>query len=180
MKQYLINGGIALAMIVMALVVFTPTQKVTNNTVDNVGSVVADKIDTNCFTQNGVTVCRARVPMIFATTTPCAINIGQFGSSTLLRATIQQDIGSTSLVTIAKSADQFTTTTPLMITSVTAATQPVVSVIATSTTDGNVTAGKYLFGPGVGFKWLVFGVAAGTVTTNGPGGVCSAEWQVFK
>lgn len=165
--------GVAFALL-LGITLLKPAAPLDNT--PHPGSVVSDTIDTQCFTQAGVKTCRQRVPMILSTTTPCAINVGALGSSTLLRASITQDVGATAIVTIARSADQFSTTTLIDNENVTASTQPVITVIATSS--GTLTASKYLFGPGVGFKWLVFGVAAGTPQATA--GVCSAEWQVLK
>lgn len=147
--------------------------------VERIGAIPGDSIDGSCFSQNGVKECRTRVAMLAATTTPCAINIGQFGTSTLNRATIRQDLASTSVVTVAKSATQYATTTLLEEWSVTANTQPVATVVGTTTWGVAATAGKFTFGPGAGSQYLVFGVAAGVTTLDGPKGMCEAVWTVY-
>jgi len=83
------------------------------------------------------------------------------------------------VVTIGKSNTQYATTTILLEASLTAETQPVMVLLATSTGGGDVTAGKYAFGPAAGKKWLVFGIPGGT-NLVGPTGVCEATWQVLR
>lgn len=178
MKQYLITAGIALGVVVLMYLILPPVQKVINTTTEQYGAVSQGGTDSPCSSRNGVTTCSARVPMTVATTTPCNINIGQFGSSTLLHASIAEDIASTSLVTIARANIMNATTTEIMEQSVTAQTSPINVMIATST-DTAATSNKYTFGPGNGSKWLVFGLSGASIGLNQTG-ICQATWMLLR
>lgn len=179
LQNWILSAGVLVA---LALGVVGLTKSSVNTIVQSppLGAVSGDEIQSNCLTVGAIKTCHAKVQLRAATTTPVAIPIGLItGTSTLLRVSVLQDLASTSIVTIAKAATAYATTTILGELSVTANTQPLMVLTATSTTDLNATASKYTFGPGVGSQWLVIGIAAGATTLNGPTGVVEVTWQVL-
>ena len=173
LKDYAL--GIVGVLAVVALVLVLNPTKIER---PPLGSASSPSVIDGCMEINGVMKCWQQQAMRAATTTVCAFNIGKYGTSTLLFASVAQDLASTSIVTLAKANTEFATTTIVFEESVTANTQPVTVVLATST--GSANAAKYTFGAGVGADWLVVGIAAGATTLDGPDGVCQAEWILHR
>lgn len=162
-KDIIIIAAIALA---GALGVFFP--QATN--------ILGGQTSTNeCEEQNGVTVCTYSKAFTAATTTVCAIQSPKFATSTLDKASSFMSVSSTtaSVLTFAKSASAFATTTFLHSVSISAGAQDTSALPATTTAAGmnNLT-----FAPG---QWLVYGMS-GTPGTFSPTGRCEATFTTVQ
>ena len=166
LKDWALGGAVVIAL----LALFVGFQKSPTVIERIVGSASSPSVIDGCMDVNGVTKCYFKQAMRVATSTPCAFNIGKFGTSTLLFANADFTTASTSVVVWAKGSAYNATTTILVEKSVTTGTQPYVVTTATST----IGATNFQFASST--KWLTLGVSGvDNVTTNGPTGVCTAE-----
>ena len=145
------------------------------------GAVTGPDDSFPCKTSNGVTTCSERKALTTATTTPCAIK-SPSATSTLIRATAMVTVASSTATTwtIAKAANAFATTTP-MLQDITLASgvQGVLLFAGTSTPAGvaQVTDPKYVFAPNTFAVWGRAGTVEADTTLFK--GACTATFQVI-
>ncbi len=148
-------------------------------------SVASPDIPSPYLAWGDVETFQAGLGFTAATTTVCAIQSPP-ATSTLRIAAASFGVSSTtnSVVTIAKAASAFATTTRLAFGTISANAQGTIVAIATSTdATGNTSSTDpfFVFGPN---QWLVVGMADGTpeagAGTFSPTGRCSASWMMIS
>lgn len=134
----------------------------TSDSQNNLGAVSGPDMPFSYLSWGGVEEYRLRQKMVTSTTTPCAIQ-SPAATSTLHFAYVDMDTStsSNSIVTIAKAASAFATTTGITTRAVTANTQ---AFIAASS--------SIVFEPS---QWLVVGMQ-GNAGNYSPAGDCLASW----
>lgn len=170
MKNYIITAGIALA-VVLAVLTLMP-QKVINS-VQTVGAVSSPDIQSPYFSYGGVRFWGAKTDsLIAASTTICAIQ-SPVSTSTLVTGSIRLTVSSTTatVVTMAKSATRYATTTALASAAFGANAQG--TLVASTTSTGTPLDGTNTFAPS---QWLVVGMQGTSGQTYSPQGVCQATW----
>ena len=180
-KQLLVSLGL-LAVVAVVGVVYPrplPTQ-VIKETIEKLGAFSGTSFLTESLSFNGIEHLypQGRISMVAATTTPCVFF--PKASSTLVFATADFDISSTTQTTIAtwgKGAGNYSTaTTPYVSLTLTDGLKGRLTVVASSTGDTTIME-KFIFGP---TDRLVLGFAGGQHPTTGrPTGTCQAEFIGF-
>ena len=177
------NKKFIFALVVIGIIaifgLFLPSVKGTFGGVQSGTDVTTTNFTTlavqNGMANGGLWTTAARVAMITATTTVCAIQSPN-ATSTLTEASALFTVSSTtaSTVYLAKATTAFATTTSLGYAALAANAQ---GTLFASTTPSSVTVdGAQIFAPST---WFVVGMTGGTGTFS-PTGVCTAEWQVLQ
>ena len=169
MKNTLIVSGIV-ALVVSSLVLFLTPK---TNPTQTVGAVSSPDIAAPWFSYGGVRHWAGHSDtLVSATTTVCAIQ-SPTATSTLVRASINFKIGTTtaSTIDIAKATTAFATTTIIGGGALAANAQGTFNATTTPAT-GTSLDGPMVFAPST---YVVFGMEGGTGTFS-PTGTCQAEW----
>ena len=140
---------------------------------EELGAVSGNEFQHNSILINGLEIWGQGKPLNSATTTVCAIQSPN-ATSTLIHGGLADNTGSTTAfrVTLAKSTDQYSTSTLLGdVVSISANTK--FAQVAT-TTDAQINAAANTFAPN---EWFVVSYQpSGGVGTFSPSGSCSAQW----
>lgn len=140
-----------------------------------IGSVASPDIPSPYLTWGGLTTYRANVAFTAATTTVCALQ-SPVATSTLVSFSASFSVSSSTatVVTLAKAATPYATTTRLAFGSISANAQGTLFANATST-DSSVDP-ITVFGPS---QYAVVGMSGGAGTFS-PSGRCTAQWNVVS
>lgn len=177
--QKTIVGVLALAVLVLGGLYFNKSSVSTEQA--SGGSVTGPDSFYPCTSSNGVTQCKERKAFTVGTTTPNALRSLVSATSTLVQASCQFDVSSTtaSTVTFAKATTAYATTTVLATSTIAANAKANLVVASTTpvadTTLGRLTLTDRIFAPG---DWLVVGMSGGAGTFS-PSGACSATFEKF-
>lgn len=168
--------NIIIAVLATALAVVVGTSFMKENT-PPFSAVSSPILNTPYFGFGDVVQFRAKdSDLTAATTTVCALQ-SPAATSTLIRGMVRLSVSSTtaSVVTLAKAATPYATTTPLNLVSVAANAQVTIVSSSTPETDGSIS--RAVFGPS---EWLVVGMQGGiSAGTFSPTGVCQATWEAI-
>lgn len=170
MKQYLIQAGVAVAVVVLAFLFVKPVQ----NVVNNVGSSTGPDSFFSCENHNGVTRCFNRIGLAQATTTVCSIK-SPGSTSTLVSGGIRisNSTTSNSTITFGKAVNYTATTTSLGQVTFAAGTQ--VTAVASSTWTQTNDFGNGIFAPNTFFNVGIQGGVGPYVLQ----GTCQATFESF-
>lgn len=170
MKDLLIIAGIAIVFAAGTTYVVTHLSP----TVVSLGSNATPDIQSPYYTVGGDRVWKARSDSpVQATTTPCAFQ-SPAATSTLVSASVLLTVSSTtaSIVTIAKAANAFATTT-LIGSQYSIGANAMATIVASTTISSGATSDTLTFAPS---QWLVFGIQ-GNIGTFSVSGRCRAVFQ---
>ncbi len=172
--------AVVVSLLALALSIGKP-QQIVKTITERVGSVSSPDISSPYFSFGDVRFWAAKdTDLTAATTTVCALQ-SPVSTSTLISASIRLDVSTTSatIVTMAKSATAFATTTALATWTTDAGEQGTLNATTSSLVSNNPD-GFQVFAPN---QWIVVGMqgggstacAAGTCTYS-PVGTCEAVW----
>lgn len=179
MKNTLVAVAVVLGLVslVFSFIAFTKPATVT----EQFGAVAGDSIDGQCFSQAGHRTCKARNAFVATSTTAgivCAIKSPN-ATSTLTYGQAALTTGTTTatVMTLAKAATQFATTTALNAQILNA--NDTLSLIASSSPSGLGTtltiSNRIIFAPN---QFFTVGLQGGTGTYAGIAGNCNAVFEV--
>ena len=170
--------ALGIALVVVACValygVTHPAQ--VNTVVEKVGAAAGPERFSECESTNGVTKCWARATAKTSTTTICALRAPVGATSTLVAATVDLTLSSTtaSRIHIAKASTAFATTTQIGSTIVLAANEQVTIIASTTAAQEANQVPKFTSG-----QYLTVGIQGGTGDFS-PVGTCQAEWMTVR
>lgn len=196
MNKQLLASVVLLAVVAVVGVVYPrplPTQ-VIKETIEKLGAFPSPELLTDYLSFNGIRRFYNRQAIRTATTTICAFRAPK-ATSTLTFASWDLVISSSTQVTvltIAKAANGFATTTMLAEVGIAAGAKSTGYITGSSTVNlagttvpGQGVLASFIFSPTTGTTstsgdWLVFGFAGGQHPTTGrPTGTCQAEFTAF-
>lgn len=172
MKNYIVSGIAALALILAGFGLTKPGQTI----VQNLGSVAGPESFFPCERHNGIETCTDKMNLTVATTTICSIK-SPSATSTLESGAVRLNTSSTSasVIIIAKGAKIGASTTPLS-PALSVAANVQATLVASSTPAGSDTgAVAQIFAPNTYFNVTMSG---GTGTFS-PTGSCKATFEVI-
>lgn len=128
-----------------------------------------------CESSDGIKTCFSRKGFTSATTTVCAIQSPNATSTGRIAVRMNTSSTTASVVTVAKAATAYATTTPFNLVSVAANAQVTIISSTTPETDGSIS--RAVFGPN---QWFVVGMQGGVSgETFSPVGACQAVFEVI-
>ena len=165
-------GGIAVIACILSVVVFFRVPGIPGaSTVNQFGATTGPERFNDCESTNGIETCFGRTGLKTATTTVCAIQSPTNATSTLVSGSVRfSTSGVASIITIAKGATAYATTTSLG--RITLAANAQATIVASSTPSTSSADDLNVFAPG---KWFVVGMEG--AATFSPVGVCQAQFR---